>query len=167
MSPGRQNRSVKIRDAGPGDIDAIIEIGHRTWPATYGFAGDAYVRDGLATWWSAEAIERSLRDTTVLVAAAGDGLLGVGNIDLRGETPIIWKLYVVPESQGTGAGSALIAALLDRAPGRPVRLEYVDGNDRAAGFYRRRGFTELRREPGGQPGWPDTVWLEHRPGHGR
>ncbi|MFI5897757.1 GNAT family N-acetyltransferase [Actinoplanes sp. NPDC051513] len=154
---------MRIRDAVPGDIDAIIEIGHRTWPATYGFAGDEYVRDGLATWWSAEAVERSLRDTTVLVAAGEQGLLGIGNIDLRGETPIIWKLYVVPESQGTGAGSALISALLERAPGRPVLLEYVDGNDRAARFYDRRGFTEVRRDPGERPGWPDTVWMEHRP----
>ncbi|MFC7278858.1 GNAT family N-acetyltransferase [Paractinoplanes rhizophilus] len=154
---------MEIREAVPGDIDAIIEIGHRTWPPTYGFAGDEYVRDGLATWWSAEAIERSLRDTTMLVAATGDGLRGVGNIDLRGEIPIIWKLYVVPESQGTGAGTALINALIDRAPGRPVRLEYVDGNARAAGFYRRLGFTELRRDPGERPGWPDTVWMEHRP----
>jgi GNAT superfamily N-acetyltransferase len=152
---------VRIRDAVPGDIDAIIEIGHRTWPATYGFAGDEYVRNGLATWWSTEAIERSLRDTTVLVAATDDGLLGVGNIDLRGETPVIWKLNLLPGTQGSGAGTALITALLERAPGRRVRLEYVDGNYRAAGFYKRRGFTELRREPGERPGWPETVWMEH------
>jgi GNAT superfamily N-acetyltransferase len=156
---------MEIRTAGRPDIDAIKDIGERTWPATYGFAGHGYVRNGLDTWWSAEAIERSLRDTTVLVADTGDGLLGVGNIDLRLEVPVIWKLYVVPEAQGTGAGTALIAALLERAPGRAVRLEYVDGNDRAAQFYRRRGFAELRREPAERPGWPETVWMEH-PGSG-
>ena len=156
---------MEIRTAGRPDIDAIKDIGERTWPAAYGFAGHEYVRNGLDTWWSAEAIERSLRDTTVLVADTGDGLLGVGNIDLRLEVPVIWKLYVVPEAQGTGAGTALIAALLERAPGRAVRLEYVDGNDRAAQFYRRRGFAELRREPAERPGWPETVWMEH-PGNG-
>ena len=46
------------------------------------------------------------------------------------------------------------------AAGRPVRLEYVDGNARAARFYARQGFTEIRREPGEEPGWPDTVWVE-------
>jgi GNAT superfamily N-acetyltransferase len=156
---------VEIRDARPGDIDAIIDIGHRTWPPTYGFAGDEYVRNGLDTWWSRDAIEHSLRDTTVLVAARESGLLGVGNIDFRGDVPVIWKLYVVPEAQGTGAGTALITALVDRAPGRPVRLEYLDGNDRAARFYERRGFTELRRQPGEEPGWPATVWME-RPATG-
>jgi GNAT superfamily N-acetyltransferase len=154
---------MRIRDAGTADIDAIKAIGHQTWPETYGFAGADYVADGLARWWSTEAIEHSLRDTTMLVAISDERLLGVGNIDLRGEVPIIWKLYVMPRSQGTGAGSALIAALLARAPGRPVRLEYTDGNDRAARFYVARGFTELRREPSDDPGWPDTVWMEHQP----
>ena len=45
--------------------------------------------------------------------------------------------------------------------GRRVRLEYVDGNERAAAFYAARGFVELRREPGERPGWPESVWMEH------
>ena len=154
---------MRIRDAVPGDIDGIIEIGRRTWPVTYGFAGDEYVRSGLDTWWSIEAVERSLRDTTVLVAEDRDALVGIGNIDLRGPVPIIWKLYVLPSAQGAGAGKALIEGLLARAPGRSVRLEYLDGNERAARFYARRGFTELRRDAGERPGWPDTVWMEHHP----
>ncbi|GIE98460.1 GNAT family N-acetyltransferase [Paractinoplanes rishiriensis] len=154
---------MRIRDASAGDVEAIVAIGQRTWPATYAFAGPDFIADGLATWWSAAAIERSLRDTTMLVADGGEGLLGVGNIDLRGPAPIIWKLYVVPESQGTGAGSALIAELLARAPGRAVRLEYTDGNERAARFYASRGFTELRRDPPEQAGWPEIVWMERPP----
>ncbi|GIF21883.1 GNAT superfamily N-acetyltransferase [Actinoplanes tereljensis] len=153
---------MRIRDAGDGDVEAIVDIGHRTWPATYAFAGHDYVRNGLDTWWSAAAVARSLRDTTVLVAEDDGVLAGVGNIDLRGDVPIIWKLYVLPETQGTGAGSALMACLLSRAPGRAVRLEYVDGNARAARFYAGRGFTELRREPGEQAGWPEIVWLERQ-----
>ncbi|GAA1634449.1 hypothetical protein J3R03_000586 [Actinoplanes couchii] len=41
-----------------------------------------------------------------------------------------------------------------------MRLEHLDGNDRAARFYAAHGFTELCREPSEQPDWPDTVWLE-------
>jgi GNAT superfamily N-acetyltransferase len=154
---------MQIRGARLDDVDAIVEIGSRAWPQTYAFAGADFIADGLARWWSRAAIERSLHDTTVLVADAGDRLIGVGNIDLRGAVPIIWKLYVVPEAQGTGAGTALMAELLAAAPGRPVRLEYTDGNHRAATFYSARGFTELRREPDEHPGWPDTVWMERRP----
>jgi GNAT superfamily N-acetyltransferase len=151
---------MEIREAVATDIDGIMAIGQQTWPATYGFAGPDYVAHGLATWWSAEATARTLADTTVLVAADGDRLIGVGNIDLRGPIPIIWKLYVVPPAQGTGAGSALLSALVKHADGRAVRLEYVDGNERAGRFYAAHGFVEIRREPGEEPGWPDTVWVE-------
>ncbi|GGN98347.1 N-acetyltransferase [Actinoplanes lobatus] len=155
--------SVKIRRANRGDVQAIISVGRRTWPATYEFAGAEYIADGLATWWSVEAIERSLETTTVLVADSGKAVVGTGNIDLRPEIPVIWKLYAVPEVQGTGVGAALITELMEVAGGLPVRLEYTDGNARAAGFYARHGFVEIRREANDQPGWPDAVWLERQP----
>ena len=153
---------MTVRLAVEGDLSAIQEIGRETWPATYAFAGADYIANGLATWWSDGALRRSLRDTIVLVAIEGDQAVGVGNLDVRGDVPIIWKLYVRPGTQGTGVGSALLAALIEQAPPgcRAVRLEYVDGNERAAGFYAAHGFVELRREPGEQPGWPDTVWVE-------
>ncbi|WP_127501161.1 GNAT family N-acetyltransferase [Actinoplanes solisilvae] len=138
-------------------------MGHQTWPQTYAFAGPAYIEHGLATWWSPEAVERSLHATTVLIAEDGTRPLGTGNIDLRGHVAIIWKLYVVPEAQGTGTGSALLTELVGQAPDLPVRLEYTDGNHRAARFYAAHGFAEVAREPAGRPGWPDTVWLERTP----
>jgi GNAT superfamily N-acetyltransferase len=88
----------------------------------------------------------------------------MGNIDLRGERPVIWKLYVLPSHHGAGAGHALMEALLDQAPpdADGVALEYTDGNETAATFYRRHGFTELRRDPPEQAGWPDQVWMIRR-----
>jgi GNAT superfamily N-acetyltransferase len=155
--------SLKIRRANRGDVDAIIFVGRRTWPATYEFAGAEYIADGLATWWSVEAIERSLETTTVQVADSGKAIVRTGNIDLRPEIPVIWKLYVVPEVQGAGIGAALLTELIGVAGDRPVRLEYTEGNARAAGFYARHRFVEVGREPNDQPGWPDAVWLERQP----
>ncbi|WP_250005542.1 GNAT family N-acetyltransferase [Actinoplanes sp. M2I2] len=155
--------TIEIRKAGPDDIEAIISVGQRTWPTTYGFAGPEYVAKGLETWWSTEAIRRSLENTTVLVAEEDGSVMGTGNIDLRGEAPIIWKLYVVPEAQGRGVGSALIKELFGYADGRPVRLEYTDGNAPAADFYAAHGFVEIRREADERPGWPAAVWVERRP----
>ncbi|SDS12436.1 GNAT family N-acetyltransferase [Actinoplanes derwentensis] len=151
---------MEIREATVADITGIVDIGHTTWPETYRFAGPDYIAHGLAGWWSPEAVARSLSTTTVLVATDDDGPIATGNIDLRGEVPIIWKLYVHPDVQSAGVGSALIRALLDLAPGRPVRLEHLDGNDRAARFYARHGFALLRREAADQAEWPDTIWLE-------
>lgn len=155
---------MEVRLACADDVPAIQEVGRTTWPTTYSFAGDDYVAEGLATWWSSESLLRSLNDTTVLVALDAHEVVGVGNVDTRGDVPIIWKLYVLPRMQGSGIGTALLTTLLDSisAGSGSVRLEYLDGNGRAAAFYAANGFTEMRREPGERPGWPDTVWLEKR-----
>jgi hypothetical protein len=71
----------------PADLDAIIRIGHQTWPSTYAYAGPDYIAHGLATWWSRGAITQSLTDTTVLVADDNDHLTGIANLDLRGTHP--------------------------------------------------------------------------------
>jgi GNAT superfamily N-acetyltransferase len=156
---------MEIREAVPGDVAQIVAIGHETWPATYAFAGADYVAYGLATWWSAEATERAIVNTTMLVAAEGDELLGIGNLDLSGDVPIVWRLYVRPAAQGRGVGSALLTALVEATGGRPVRLAYLAGNDHAARFYARHGFVESHEQPADKPGWPASVWLE-RPASG-
>jgi GNAT superfamily N-acetyltransferase len=127
--------TVEVRAATEADVDAIRAVGAATWPPTYAFAGDAYVAHGLATWWSEEATLHSLRDTRMLLAVRDDQVVGVGNLDLRTDPPTIWKLYVAPPAQGTGAGSALLRALqaLARAEGA-----------------------------GEQPGRPETVWMRWR-----
>lgn len=52
-----------IRKATLDDVEAIVYVGHRTWPLAYaGLAGDDYVAMGLAKWWTVEA-------TTPLVEA--------------------------------------------------------------------------------------------------
>lgn len=155
--------TLEVRAASDDDVAAIGAVGELTWPPTYAFAGDEYVAGGLATWWSDEAIRRSLATTTTLVAVLDGRVVGVGNLDLHREPPTIWKLYVVPAAQGTGAGSALLRELVALAGEATVTLEYADGNERAAGFYARHGFREVRREPPEAPGGPEIVWMERRP----
>ena len=156
--------TLEVRAASDDDVAAIRAVGELTWPPTYAFAGDEYVARGLATWWSDEAILRSLATTTTLVALLDGQVVGVGNLDLHRTPPTIWKLYVVPAAQGTGAGSALLRELVTLAGEAAVTLEYVDGNVRAAAFYERQGFREVRRQAPDEPGWPETVWMERSSG---
>lgn len=154
---------VDVRPAIADDAAAIQRVGRETWPSTYGFAGEEYVAHGLATWWSQEAVLRGIDATQTFVAEVDGQVIAMGNIDLRPKRPVIWKLYVMPERQGSGAGHALMTRLLDEAPrGSDVLLEYTDGNTRAAAFYRRHGFVELRRDAPESDDWPAQVWMVHK-----
>lgn len=155
---------IAVRPACAADATEIMRIGRETWPVTYSFAGSEYIFRGLASWWSEEAVLRGIETTRTFVAEVEGHVIGMGNVDLRGEQPIIWKLYVLPRHQGARVGHALLERLLAEAPpGAEVLLEYTDGNVRAADFYRRHGFVELRRDPPEERGWPARVWMVKRP----
>ena len=153
--------TVTVRPATEADLPAIADVGRRTWPATYEpFTGPDYVARGLARWWSEEALRRGLPRTLVAEDEAGQ-VIAMASYAPDGDALILWKLYVVPEAQGTGAGTALLHRVIADAAERytAVRLEYLDGNDHAARFYERNGFTFLKREPG-PDGGPDSMWME-------
>jgi ribosomal protein S18 acetylase RimI-like enzyme len=76
------------------------------------------------------------------------------------EYPSHLHIDLLPEAQGRGAGRRLVATLLHRLAGagsRGVHLGVEVRNERAIGFYRAMGFTELARDDHG-------VELGHRLG---
>lgn len=153
--------TVTVRQATDADVAAIVDVGHRTWPATYEpFTGPDYVARGLATWWSVDAIRRGLANTVVAQDESGT-IVGMASYAPDGVHLILWKLYVLPEAQGGGAGTALLRKVVGDSECHydAVRLEYLEGNDRAAKFYERNGFTFLKREPDPNGG-PDSMWME-------
>ena len=51
-------RVIAVRRAELGDVEAVREIGVKTWPVAYGgLASEEFIVDGLAQWWSPEAVE--------------------------------------------------------------------------------------------------------------
>jgi GNAT superfamily N-acetyltransferase len=157
--------TVTVRKATDADLAAIADVGRRTWPATYEpFTGPDYVARGLARWWSEDALRRGL-ERTVVAADASGAVIGMASFAADGDVLILWKLYVLPEAQGTGAGTALLHRVITDASGHyaAVRLEYLDGNDHAAGFYERNGFTFLKGESD-PDGGPDAMWMERPDG---
>jgi ribosomal protein S18 acetylase RimI-like enzyme len=156
----RSSHEYVVRQATEDDLDPVREVGLATWPSTYAFAGDAFIEHGLAAWWSPESVARGISSTVTLVAETEDGVVGMGNLDLRPDPAVIWKLYVRPEAQGTGVGSALMDALLAALPPDrdTVTIEYLDGNDRAGAFYARKGFVVTGRSPSETAGFPDQIW---------
>ena len=70
------------------DLDAVLAVGHRTWPATYeGIAGADYVQAGLAKWWSAEATSPAIRQGRLTVAELDGEVCGMASVGPRGGPP--------------------------------------------------------------------------------
>jgi len=156
---------VNVRPAAESDVEAIREVGRRAWPPTYGpIAGDAYVERGLERWWSVEAVLTSIRRGGVFVAEGDGEIVGMASAGQVDGEPYLWKLYVVPEGQGLGAGSALLAAVVDSLPPGSTRLglDHVDGNERAGAFYRAKGFVPIGRKASPLDDGPDEILMELR-----
>ena len=155
--------TLTVRPAVEADVEAIRAVGLRTWPATYeAVAGHDYVTQGLERWWSTEAVGESILRGGVFVAELDGVVVGMASVGEHGGAPYLWKLYVLPDRHGIGAGSALLDAVIGSLPtGSPrLGLDYVDGNERAAAFYRARGFRVTGRKASPLGVGPDEILME-------
>ena len=142
---------IRIRRAVPADLDAVLEVGRTTWPATYGpIAGDDYVTMGLAKWWTREETLPLVYSGRTTVAEDGPPE-GPGHVVGIASTGLLKGHLVLFRLEDVLAQAALA--------GHPdIRLSYLEGNDSAARFYTAAGFTDLHREHNGH-GIPDSVWV--------
>jgi GNAT superfamily N-acetyltransferase len=147
---------VLVRSATRNDTDAIVRLGAVVVPATYAPLSPGYAAWCLDQWWSPESVAGSLARIPHWVAEEDGEVVGVTNLGELDGQPIMWKLYVRPDGHGRGVGSALLDTVVEAADG-PVGLEYLDGNERAARFYRAKGFEETRRTTIDQ--FPDLTWV--------
>lgn len=152
---------VVIRRATPDDAPALHELGRRVTRATYAPISEDYATWTLETWWSTDGMRESMATTPHWVAVDGSGrVVGVANLGVLDGVPVMWKLYLDEAAQGQGIGTALLHAVVEAAREQgaaELRLEYIAGNDRAAGFYRSHGFVEIGVTIGGR--FPDQVWM--------
>jgi ribosomal protein S18 acetylase RimI-like enzyme len=151
-----------IRVADGNDLLAVLDVGRRTWPVTYGpIAGEDYVKMGLAKWWTEDATIPAIRAGRVTVAELDGTVVGIASVGPHECHLVLWKLYVLPEFQGRAIGKALLEAVVTAATGvhPEIRLSYLAGNTAAEAFYRGRGFVEISRECGGD-GLPESVWMQ-------
>ena len=154
--------ALVTRVADGNDLVAILDVGRRTWPVTYGpIAGEDYVKMGLAKWWTDDATIPAIRAGRVTVAELDGTVVGIAVVGPHEKHLVLWKLYVLPEYQGQAIGSALIDSVVAQAQGvhPEIRLSYLSGNTAAEAFYRSKGFVEISRESGGD-GIPESIWMQ-------
>jgi putative acetyltransferase len=126
---------VELRDAGPGDVDAVLDVHRRA------FGDDGAVVAGL--------VGALLRDDPAAVSlVAEDGGEVVGHVLFSRslldaprrlvEVSVLSPLGVLPERQGQGIGAALVRRGLELADVRRVPVVFLEGSPR---YYPRFGFT--------------------------
>ncbi len=153
---------IVVRPATVEDVDAVVAVGHGTWPATYvPIVGEDYVAMGLAKWWTRDTCLRAVELGRTTVATVDGVVAGCAVAGPHGGDLVLWKLYVLPAHQGRGIGHRLMESVVAAATadGYPrIRLSYIDGNERAHRFYLAHAFVDDHRETEGH-GIPDALWM--------
>lgn len=151
---------LTVRPARPGDAAPMARVNVRSWQETYrGLMPDAVLDDPdlpatRERFWTAALTEERFRANRVAVAERDDRLIGLAMAGPPLDEDATWVqqlyvLYVLVAEHGTGAGRALLDAVID--PAAPAALWVADPNPRAQAFYRKHGFTAdgaSRRESG-------------------
>ena len=139
---------VVVRTPQPADAPAMAHVLVQSWRETYrGLMADAVLDDpefvpARERYWTAALTDPRYAQNRAAVAERNGELVGVAMTGPLLE-PGPWDrqlyvLYVLEQAHGSGAGSALLDAVLDRD--ESAVLWVTDPNPRAQAFYRREGF---------------------------
>jgi predicted kinase/ribosomal protein S18 acetylase RimI-like enzyme len=137
-----------VRPAVVEDAVSMARVNVRSWHETYrGLMSDAVLDDpGLLParerFWTDMLTDERYRENRVAVAEREDELVGIAMsgppLDGAPGPRQLYVLYVVAADHGSGAGPALLEAVVD--PTESALLWVADPNPRAQAFYRRHGF---------------------------
>jgi len=141
--------SLAVRPARAGDAAQMARGTVRCGQETYrGLVPGAVLDDpGLVAarerFWTAALTGERYRGNRLAVAERDGELIGIAMSGPPLDAGAAWArqlyvLYVIAADHGTGAGRALLEAVVD--PQEPVALWVADPNPRAQAFYRKHGF---------------------------
>lgn len=141
--------SLTIRPARVEDVAQMARVNVRCWQESYrGLMSDAVLDDphfltARERFWTAALTDARYHENRVAVAERDGELVGIAMSGPPLDAPAAWArqlyvLYVNAADYGTGAGPALLEAVVD--PDESAALWVADPNPRAQAFYRKHGF---------------------------
>jgi ribosomal protein S18 acetylase RimI-like enzyme len=129
-------------------------LAHRTWPHTFkDILSPEQIAYMLEWMYSISAIKEQVevKGHRYILVKSGDEYLGYAAYELNYNqtgSAKLHKIYVLPESQGTGAGKALMDEVINRfqkANNKSLLLN-VNRDNPAIGFYEHKGFKIIKTE---------------------
>jgi len=152
---------LMLRPASLSDRALIRSISERTWPSTYGHIISQEQISFMLDWmYSDESLATQMNTGCAFYIAnlkgADIGFCSVSPDDEKVEGVTahkLNKLYVLPSSQGTGAGKALLHQAIEvaKAAGSSSIFLQVNKHNNAYSFYLKQGFikeTEIKFDIG-------------------
>jgi len=140
---------VSIRTASKIDIPIIQEIAYATWPSTYGhILSKEQLNYMLDMMYSSSSLENQMKQNiTFFLAELNGEIVGFAS---TGREPMegmfkLHKLYILPNIQTKGIGSALLEAVIlfaKKNSGEQLVLQ-VNRNNSAVDFYKKKDFIIL------------------------
>lgn len=139
--------SLIIRAAGEQNIPTIQSIAKITWANTYTFLSDEQMEYMLDWMYSTTSLQQQMQNGhQFYVADVNDEIIGFASVSKENESVCkLNKLYVLPTTQKTGAGKALLQSVITFAKennAKEIQLQ-VNRHNNAKDFYLKQGFTIL------------------------
>lgn len=141
--------TLAVRPARVEDVAQMARVNVHCWQETYrGLMPDAVLDDpgflaARERFWTTALTDERYRENRVAVAERDGKLVGIAMSGPPLDAAATWArqlhvLYVYAADQGTGAGPALLEAVVD--PEESAAVWMADPNPRAQAFYRKHGF---------------------------
>ena len=139
-----------IRKATHEDLQGLTDLADRSYRAANADALPPATLEALTRHNSLAGLMANRWDA-IWVAETEDGMAGIASADEEGH---VWLMYVDPDKQGRGVGSALHDHLLTHLEGThpEASLDVLEGNKTARAFYEHKGWTEESRREVPLPG---------------
>ncbi len=140
-----------IRKATDKDFSTIQHIAHTTWPVAYGdIISAAQLIYMLELMYSSSSLEKQITAGHQFYLFEVEGVpIGFASVSNEGNTIFkLNKLYVLPKSQKTGAGKALLQKAIAHVKniGGTQLILQVNKVNKATNFYLKHGFTILEEK---------------------